>query len=617
MVIAFVFALAAAAVLTGRLSDKFNYERAFYTLILSFIIVFVSGVLLGLINQIGSVQLVLFNALVLAAVLLGSGRLVLPKPEFDAMDCIIVAVFLLGFLVRVGPAISDPMPFGSYDLIQHYAMAMETFERGGVPNEFPKYMNWYGVAQDNVDGVWIYPPGNAIMMAALKNIFGLEWPLTVHLFSALFDSLSILVVYMVGASVIKSKGAGVIAGVLFAVSSKNIFSLYFGQLAYEFGIMLASFAMLVFISGHHDKKYSLVLSGVAGGLSFITSPLAAGYFLFASFAVSVSGWLKSKKMSPLREFAAVLAVVALVSLFFIPKFVLWFSFFGTQPKSETHNFSLAEFVWPFKMIEKHPGLPGWYFDPAATMGVLWLAGIVIGIAILAFVKFENRGVIAAWLAADYILTHSYMAWGPLGFGILYDYSGRWMAQSMVVMALLGGLAGLFAVKTKDEKILLSREGGLPLAYIVVIVLVLFYAPGKLDTAFGIYSQPYRMTPEMFSLLGDIRSDAKEGSAMLVLSPNLQVADERRGLIEALAKTRVYTQPTVNNGTLDLVFTHKYNNGSIDYDTRYIMFDYSGFAKSQQFAGFVENMKAAESALFEGLKPAYYNKEVRVYRTTQQ
>ncbi len=614
MVIAFVFALAAAAVLTGRLFDKFNYERAFYTLISSFIIVFISGVLLGFINQIGPIQLVVFNALILAAVLLRSGTLRLPKPEFDIMDCIAVAVFLLGFIVRVGPIISDPMPFGSYDLIQHYAMSMETFERGGVPDEFPKYMNWYGVAQDNVDGVWIYPPGNAIMMAALKNIFGFGWPLTIHLFSALFDSLSILVVYMIGASVIKSKGAGIIAGLLFAVSSKNLFSLYFGQLAYEFGIMLASFAMLVFLSGHHNRKYFVVLSGVAGGLSFVTSPLAAGYFLFASLAVSLSGLAKSKSMSSIKEFAAMMAIVALVSLFFIPKFVMWFSFFGTQPRGSPDNFSLAEFVWPFKMIEKQPGLPGWYFDPAVTMGAPWLAGIVIGIAILVFIRFENRGAIAAWLVADYILTHSYMAWGPLGFGILYDYSGRWMAQSMVVMALVGGLAGLFAVKIKDGKILLSRGEGLPLAYIVIIILALFYAPGKLDTAFSIYSQPYRMTPEMFSLLGDIRADTKEGSAMLVLSPNLQVADERRGLIEAFTKTRVYTQPTVNNGTLSLVFTHKYNNGSIDYATRYIMFDYSGFAKSQQFADFAGNIKAAESALFGDSAPAYYNKGVRVYRT---
>ncbi|MBI4167845.1 MAG: hypothetical protein HY515_02710 [Candidatus Aenigmarchaeota archaeon] len=614
MVIAFLLAFASSLLLTGRLSEnRLNYERIFYSLVLSFALILSGGVVLNFIRQIGSVQLIVVNLLLLGVLLAKYKKFGLGKLELDLNDYLVMFVFVIAFLVRGLPIISDPMPFGSYDIIQHYAMAIETHERGSVPDNFPKYMNWYGASQDNANGIWLYPPGTAIMMASMKSVFSLPWPQTIHLFAALFDSLSVLIIYMIAGRLLKNKVAGLVGGSLFSISGKNIFSLYFGQVAYELGIMLALFAILIYIIESHSRRHRIILSGLVGGLSFLVSPLAAGYFMFAAFFISLSESCRSKKLSHIKDFAVVVAAVFLVSAFFLPKFAMWFSFFSAKPSGTPDSLSLPDLVWPYKMIAKQPGLPGWYFDPNVTMGTLWLILLVIGLAIMFFTKIEGRKILAPWFIADYILTHSYILWGPLGFGVLYDYAGRWMAQSSVVLALIAGLIATYKISNKDGKILLSRSDGISLGYAAFVLILLVYAPAKLAAASTLYAQPQRMTTSMYSLMGDLRTDTKENSAMLVFSANVQAADERRGLIEALSKTRVYTNPNVNNDILNLTFTHTYTGGFISYQTRYIMFDYGGFARAQQFADYVKYYRNAENALFGNTQPTFYNDEVRVYR----
>lgn len=613
MVIAFLLAVASGLLLSSQLTNKLNYERIFYTVILSFVLLFSSGVLLNFFGQIGFFQIVVVNLLLLGALLFKYKKFWIEKLDLDITDYLVMLVFVVSFLVRAAPIVSDPMPFGSYDIIQHYAMAMETHERGSVPEEFPKYLNWYGASQDNVNGVWVYPPGNAIMAAVMKSTFSLSWPYTIHLFSALFDSFSVLIIYMFAGRIIKNKVVGLIGGSLFAISGKNIFSLYFGQVAYELGIMLALFALLIYVTESPPRKHRTILSGLVGGLSFLVSPLAAGYFLFAAFLISLFEWHSSKKTSRLKDFAVTVIAVLIVSAFFLPNFLMWFSFFSAKPSGTPDSLSLADLVWPFKMIVKQPGLPGWYFDPNVTMGTLWLVLLLVGLGVLFSAKIEGKKIIVGWFVADYILTHSYILWGPLGFGVLYDYAGRWMAQSSVVLALVAGLIGLYKFSKKDGKFLISKTEGFSIGYAVFVLILLIYAPAKLAAASSIYAQPYRMTPGMFSLMDDIRADTKDNSAMLVFSAGVQAADERRGLIEALSKTRVYTKPNVNDGILNLTFTHHYTGGVIDYKTRYIMFDYDGFAKSQQFADYVSYYRNAENALFGDAKPAFSNNEVRVYR----
>ncbi|MFH0889605.1 MAG: hypothetical protein V1836_00485 [Candidatus Aenigmatarchaeota archaeon] len=611
MVVAFILAILSAFMISRTLiADKYSYERLFVSLVLSFVILFVSGVLLNFLGQINYLALIAVNAVFLAALFYKYKTLELDLPKLDLVDIAVIVVFLLALVIRAAPAFSDPMPFGSYDIIQHYAMAMETYERGSVPNDFPKYLNWFGTSQDNVNGVWVYPPGTAIMMATLKAAFGFSWPFTIYFFSALLDALTAIIIYLFAGTILKSKGVGLVAASLFAISGKNLYSLYFGQVAYEFGIMLAAFALFAFAVGRAHQKFVL-LSGIAGGLSFIVSPLAAGYFLFASFFISLYGSLKAKKISHMKEFTFVVVLSVIVSLFFLPKFAMWFSFFGA--KSTADAFNPADLVWPFKMIEKQPGLPGWYFDPLTTMGSAWLVLLVAGLALLAFTKFEGRGVVAAWFVADYILTHSYLVWGPLGYSILYDYAGRWMAQSSVILALIAGLAGMYFFSNKNNKLKISASEGISLALVIATVIVLIYAPEKLVTASGIYAQPYRMSPDMYSVLPEIRQDTKPLSAILVLSPSVQAADERRGLIEAFSKTRVYTQPQVSNNTLNLEYVHNYTTGSITYNTRYIMFDYGGFAKSSQFSSYVQGMTNFEKSLFSGKAPDFVSGDVRVYK----
>ncbi len=612
MVVAFLIAVMSAFMVSRALiADKSGYERPFVSLILSFVILFLSGVLLNFFGQINYVSLIMVNAAFLAILFYRYKTIEISIPKLDIADIAVVAVFLLALAIRVAPAFSDPMPFGSYDIIQHYAMSMETYERGSVPNNFPEYLNWYGTSQDNVDGVWIYPPGTAIMMASLKAAFGFSWPFTMHFFSALLDALTVITIYLFAGTVLKNKNAGIVAASLFAVSGKNLYSLYFGQVAYEFGIMLATFSLFCFAAGRSHKKFVL-LSGVTGGLSFIVSPLAAGYMFFASFFVSLYDVLKSKKISGMKNFFAVVFLAAMVSLFFLPKFALWFSFFGVKAQF-SDSFSAADLVWPFKMIEKQPGLPGWYFDPAVTMGPVWLLFLAASQILMIFAKFEGKGIIIAWFTADYILTHSYVVWGPLGFGVLYDYAGRWMAQSSIIFALVAGLVGIYFFSAKDGKIKISTSGGIPIAFVVAAIIVLAYAPEKLGTASGIYAQPYRMSPDMFNVLTAIKTDTTPLSAMLVLSPGVQAADERRGLIEAFSKTRVYTQPQVSDGTLNLAFVHNYTTGSLTYNTRYIMFDYGGFAKSPQFSDYVQSMANFEESLFSGRAPDFAAGDVRIYR----
>lgn len=598
---------------SGLTGNKVNYERIFYSSVLSFVVLLVSGVLLNFFGQIGSVQVVLANAAFLGLVVRRYKKIGIGKLEFDLYDVVAVFVFLTAFFIRAAPVLADPSPFGSYDVIQHYAMAMETYERGSVPDEFPKYLNWYGTSQDNVNGVWVYPPGNAIMAAVMKSVFGLSWPQTIHAFAALFDSLTVLIIYMLAARLVKSKATGLLAAMLFSVSGKNISSLYFGQTAYELGIMLSLLALFAYISETHSRNRSLVLSGLAAGLSFLVSPLAAAYFIFSAFVISLSEYVKSKKNHYVKDFATAVFIAAIVSLLFLPKFAMWFSFFSAKPPGTPDTLSLPDLVWPFKMIARQPGLPGWYFDPNVTMGALWLIMLAAGIAMLLFSKFEGRGILAAWFLADYILTHSYIVWGPLGFGILYDYAGRWMAQSSIILAVVAGLAGLYKISNAGGKILVSRGRGLSIGLVFFVLILILYVPGKLAAAGAVYSQPYRMSADMFSLTDEIRADTKEGSAMLVFSASVQAADERRGLIEALTKTRVYTQPNINGGVLNLTFTHKYTGGTVDYQTRYIMFDYGGFARTQQFANYVENYQNLENSLFGNAQPAFSNNEIRIYR----
>ncbi|MBI2085050.1 MAG: hypothetical protein HYT71_00890 [Candidatus Aenigmarchaeota archaeon] len=616
MVIACLFSLASAFILAGRVvGNKTNYERVFFSVVLSFVILLSFGVILSLIGQIGPIQLAIVNLLLFAAVFYRY-KLTFGAIEMDKDDALVILIFLVSFFIRAAPIISDPMPFGSYDVIQHYAMGMETYERGSVPEEFPKYLNWYGTSQDNVNGVWVYPPGNAIMSAVMKSVFNLSWPFTIHIFSALFDSLTILIIYMFAGKILKNKRVGLVAGALFGISGKNIFSLYFGQVAYELGIMLALFALFTYIIETGSRKHSMILSGIVGGLSFLVSPLAAGYFIIASLFISLYEFSKSKKISHVKEFALTTVLVLAVSALFLPKFVMWFSFFGAKPSNTPDSISIPDLVWPFKMIEKQPGLPGWYFDPNATMGTIWLIALVGGLLITVFTKFEGKKILVPWFAADYILTHSYILWGPLGFGVLYDYAGRWMAQSTIILALVAGLVSMYKISTKDNKIFLSNTEGFSLGYIILILVLLVNVPDKIATANSIYSQPYRMSADVFSLSNEIRNDAKENSAMLVFSANVQAADERRGLLEALTKTRVYTKPNVNNDTLNLTFTHTYPNGSINYETRYIMFDYGGFAKTQQFTDYVANYRNIENALFYGSEPTFSRGEVNVYRIGQ-
>ncbi len=613
MVIAFLLSLAGAFALSERVfGNKINYERVFFSFVSSFVILLLSGVFLDAIGQIGPAQLVVLDLAVLFA-LVYACKPTLSRIELDKDDMAIIAIFLISFFIRAAPIISDPMPFGSYDIIQHYAMALETYERGQVPDGFPKYMNWYGTSQDNVGGVWVYPPGNAIMSAVVKSAFNMAWPQTIHIFSAIFDSLTILIIYMFAGRILKNKPVGLVAGMLFGVSGKNIFSLYFGQVAYELGIMLALFALFTYVIETGSRKHNIIMSGLIGGLSFIVSPLAAGYFIIAAFFISFYGFLTSKKNSRMKEFIITMVIIAVISSSFLPKFAMWFSFFGAKPSNTSDAISVPDLVWPFKMIEKQPGLPGWYFDPSVTMGNIWLLALAGGLLIMALTKFEGKKILMPWFAADYILTHSYILWGPLGFGVLYDYAGRWMAQSTIILALAAGLVSMYRISIKEGKIFLSNAEGHSLGYIVLVLILLLNVPEKITTAGSIYQQPYRMSADTFSLINDIRTDTKENSAMLVFSANVQAADERRGLIEAFSKTRVYTKPNVNDGSLNLTFTHTYPGGSIIYDTRYIMFDYGGFAKTQQFSDYVANYKNIENALFNGQKPAFSQGDVNIYR----
>ncbi|MBI1971959.1 MAG: hypothetical protein HYS53_01520 [Candidatus Aenigmarchaeota archaeon] len=610
MVLAFLAAFASGLLLSSRLA---SHGRIFCGLVLSFVVLFSSGVLLNFFGQIGFLQVILVNIIILGALLYRYKKFDIGKIDVDLADCLVFLVFLVAFFIRAAPAISDTAPFGSYDIIQHYAMAMETYERGSVPDEFPRYLNWYGASQDNVNGVWVYPPGNAIMAAVMKSVFSLPWPQTIHLSAALFGSLSVLIIYMIAGGLLKNKVAGLLAAGLFSVSGKNLFSLYFGQVAYELGIMLALLALLIYAAERHSGRRRIILSGLVGGLSFLVSPLAAGYFLFSALFISLFEWHGSKKTSHFKDFAVALAAVFLVSAFFLPKFMMWFSFFSAKPSGTPDSLSLADLVWPFRMIEKQPGLPGWYFDPGVTMGTLWLVLLAAGLGILFLVKIEGKRFLISWFVADYILTHSYILWGPLGFGVLYDYAGRWMAQSTAVLALVAGLVGLYKISGKDGKLLISRTAGSSIGYFVFVLILLVYVPDKIAAAGSIYAQPYRMSNDMYSLMDEIRADTKGNSAILVFSASVQAADERRGLIEALSKTRVYTQPNVNDGVLNLTFTHNYAGGSIAYETRYMMFDYGGFARSQQFADYVKSYSGIENALFGNSQPTFSSGDVRVYR----
>jgi len=219
-------------------------ETVCLTLALSVVFVFAEGLALSFFHLLD----LLFFALALsaAALLLYLRRLEVGF-KFERIDLFVLVVFAIGFLLRVYPALTDPMPYGSYDVIQHYAMAMETASHNGLVNDFPRYINWYGNSQDNVNGTWIYPPGTSVALASMHALSGFDWPATINVFSSFFDSLTMLVIFLICVEVFGGKKAGVVAGLLFAVSTRNLSSLYFGQVAYEFGIMLAALSLYFFL----------------------------------------------------------------------------------------------------------------------------------------------------------------------------------------------------------------------------------------------------------------------------------------------------------------------------------------------------------------------------------
>ncbi len=590
-------------------------ETVCLTLLLSVVIVFAEGLALSFFHLLD----LLFFALALSAValLLHLRKLDLGF-KFERIDLFVLAVFAIGFLLRVYPALTDPMPYGSYDVIQHYAMAMETASHNGLVNDFPRYINWYGNSQDNVNGTWIYPPGTSVALASMHALSGFDWPVTINVFSSFFDSLTILVIFLICMECFGKK-SGVIAGFLFAVSTRNLSSLYFGQVAYEFGIMLATLSLYFFLLQHRHKKFSFTLaSGVVAGLAFITSPLAMAYIFAVMLFFSVFKLVKRRNVDASKAFVAVVLIALALSAFYIPKLLEWSSFFS-QTYSEKLTFSLTEFFYPEQLMKKPTGMPDWYYEPFKTLGTFWIAIYLAGLVVVVRGKREWRSFVLVWGLADYVLTHAYIVLGMFGLGVLYDYSGRFFAQSTIIYAIVAGALAEFSLKSAGNKVSFERDNKIlsvnpPLIslFAIIFMLILFlYVPEKLTTAQQIYQNPWRMNSAEYEALQAVAANTGVDYAMLVLSPNVQASDNFRGLFETFSRTRVYTQPAADeNGGLKLEFVHKHAYGEIIYATHYVMFDYTGLASNPSFSDYVASMKAFEPQFSDKL---YDSGGVRVYK----
>lgn len=591
-------------------------ETVCLTLVFSAVFLFATGLLLSFFHLLN--LLFPFAALLTVALALYLKRLS-PDFRFELLDLFLLAVFVIGFLIRAYPTLSDPMPYGSYDVIQHYAMAMEVASHNGLVDGFPRYINWFGNSQDNVNGTWIYPPGTSVAMASAHELSGLSWPRTINLFGAFFDSLTIVVIFLICLEMFGSKKAGIIAGFLFAVSTRNLSSLYFGQIAYEFGVMLATLSLYFFLLFcKNKKKLFTLLSGISAGLAFITSPLAIAYAFAVMFFFSAFGLLKRRETAAGKSFVAIAVITLLLSSFYLPNFLLWSSFFG-QKYSEKLSFSLIEFVYPEQLMKKSTGMPDWYYEPFKTLGTVWIILFLSGMVMVVKNKWAWKSFLLLWFFADYALTHAYIPLGLFGMGVLYDYSGRFFAQSAIVYAVIAGVLAEFSLKLAGNKISFERDGKIislspatiSLFAIVFIAIFLVYVPEKITTAQQIYQAPWRINAAEYGALQAVAVDTGADYAMLVLSPNVQASDNFRGMFEAFGKTRVYTQPAASeDGSLKLELVHKHAYGEIVYMTRYVMFDYTGFATHASFKNYADSMQSFE-ALFSN--KFYDSGNVRIYK----
>ncbi len=594
-------------------------ETACLTLVFSAVFLFAAGLLLSFFHML-NLLLPFVALLTVALVLYIKGvKGLAPDCGFETIDLFLLAVFVIGFLIRAYPTLTDPMPYGSYDVIQHYAMSMEVASHNGLVDDFPRYINWYGNGQDNVNGTWIYPPGTSVAMASAHELSGLSWSRTINLFGAFFDSLTILVIFLICLEIFDNKKVGIIAGFFFAVSTRNLSSLYFGQVAYELGIMLAMLSLYFFLLLCKNKnKIFTLLSGISAGMAFITSPLAMAYVFAMMFFFSVFKLLRRRDISAGKAFAAIVVIALLLSAFYLPKFLLWSSFFG-QKYSEALSFSLIEFVYPEQLMKKSTGMPSWYYEPFKTLGAAWIILFLSGLALAIKNKYEWKSFLLVWVFTDYVLTHAYIVLGLLGLGVLYDYSGRFFAQSAIVYAVLAGVLAEFSLKLagnkisfeRDKKIISSNPTIISLFAIMFIAVFLIYVPEEITTAQQMYQPPWRINAAEYGALQAVAADTGTDYAMLVLSPNVQASDNFRGIFEAFGKTRVYTQPVADaEGGLQLLFAHKHTYGEIDYMTHYVMFDYTGFATQTSFKNYADSMQSFEAQFSNKL---YDSGGVRVYK----
>ena len=152
-----------------------------------------------------------------------------------------------------------------------------------------------------------WPPGQPFFLAAIYYVFGYN-PQIAYIFEAFISSLTCIVIYYIGKTVINKK-IGIISGLIAALYPT--FIIFSGSLHTEtLFIFLLTLSILYLLKVHEDPSAkNLLITGVAFGLATLVRPIIVGFTPFILIWMLLSS--KERKKN-LMKFIAIFVIMMVV-----------------------------------------------------------------------------------------------------------------------------------------------------------------------------------------------------------------------------------------------------------------------------------------------------------------
>ncbi len=495
------------------------------------------------------------------------------KPDFE--DLMIVLLFIAGFVLRVQMLgiIDYPGNLKAADAVNHQMIA-----QGIAESEQYKYMPIeYSFGHEKV--VNYLPPLYYISLASLTKISGLStWNLSVVM-GMLFNSLWILVIYLIANSVFKKKEIALIAGSLF-VLPLNIdiwtYYSYIGMHVQAAGNALFGFSLYLVIEYLQKPKTWKLLLLALSSLGIYLVHFSELFPLLALLAVVLIKYLKTAKKD-FRLVAGSFALLLIPAFLYLPRMIGWFS---NRASSVT---SLVRFQIP-EVTDRmlYPGL----------FSIHWII-LLLALAGLVQVVLNRKKYKQFLLIFGYLLVYIYLG------SIISPQTYILRHKSLLPLFILPLAAYLiyYLVVENLTKVINFNKSYIAafLSFLVVIAGVSGYL--SLKERLG-----YRnISPERYAALKYLEDNSLPGSKVLVFSgfgQGSEAYDMRVNFnVEMSELSRIVSYIVENNETPENIRTSCSNRTSfmIHYagETSFFTHDYYDLDCPESFTDFdfilMENM----------------------------